>query len=162
MNPPLAFFFTIRTYGTWLPGDERGTVDRDHNQYGAPLLEPDPQRANRSRQTMRFPVLLLTPKMRAAVTASIQDTCRFHGWELFEVAVRTNHAHLIVEFADQPPEQMLQKLKARATRALHEQGLLDQDRPLWVSGPGSRKYLWTESDISDAATYVREHQDEPR
>ncbi|MCA9109357.1 MAG: hypothetical protein KDA52_05390 [Planctomycetaceae bacterium] len=27
MSEPLAFFLTWTTYGTWLPGDERGWVD---------------------------------------------------------------------------------------------------------------------------------------
>ncbi len=36
-NPPLAYFITFRTYGTWLPGDERGTVDVDNNAYGSPV-----------------------------------------------------------------------------------------------------------------------------
>jgi hypothetical protein len=34
---PLAYFFTFRAYGTWLHGDERGSVDRFHNQYGTPF-----------------------------------------------------------------------------------------------------------------------------
>jgi len=33
---PLAVFFTFRTYGTWLHGDERGSIDRNNNLYGVP------------------------------------------------------------------------------------------------------------------------------
>ena len=36
------YFLTFRTYGTWLHGDERGSVDRKHNQFGEPLLLPSP------------------------------------------------------------------------------------------------------------------------
>jgi hypothetical protein len=33
---PLAYLITIRTYGTWLHGDEKGSVDRHgFNTYGA-------------------------------------------------------------------------------------------------------------------------------
>ena len=27
MQPPLAYFLTWTTYGTWLPGDERGWIE---------------------------------------------------------------------------------------------------------------------------------------
>jgi hypothetical protein len=35
---PLAYLITFRAYGTWLHGDSRGSVDRFHNRYGAPLI----------------------------------------------------------------------------------------------------------------------------
>ena len=34
----LAYFITFRCYGTWLHGDERGSVDRFHNIYGMPFI----------------------------------------------------------------------------------------------------------------------------
>ena len=33
---PLAYLITFRTYGTWLHGDARGSVDREHNVFGTP------------------------------------------------------------------------------------------------------------------------------
>ena len=30
---PLAYFISFRTYGTWLHGDERFSVDRKQNKY---------------------------------------------------------------------------------------------------------------------------------
>jgi hypothetical protein len=49
---PLAYFITFSTYGTWLHGDSTGSVDRAHNQPGAPLLPPDAQRQRESRERM--------------------------------------------------------------------------------------------------------------
>ena len=41
---PLAYLITIRTFGTWLHGDLRGSVDRHgKNIYGAPRIEPTPK-----------------------------------------------------------------------------------------------------------------------
>ena len=40
-SAPLAYFITFRAYGTWLHGDERGAVDRRHNDYGTPYLPVD-------------------------------------------------------------------------------------------------------------------------
>ena len=38
----VAFLIRFRTYGTWLHGDARGSVDRLHNRYGSPKLPPNP------------------------------------------------------------------------------------------------------------------------
>ena len=36
-----SYFLTFTTYGTWLHGDTRGSVDREHNIVETPYLEPD-------------------------------------------------------------------------------------------------------------------------
>jgi len=51
-HTPIAFFITFRTYGTWLHGDERGSVDRCHNHYGTPRLP-----ANTLRQQYELQLL---------------------------------------------------------------------------------------------------------
>jgi len=40
-HTPMAYLITFRSYGTWLHGDKRGSVDRHHNRYGAPLIPPN-------------------------------------------------------------------------------------------------------------------------
>jgi hypothetical protein len=44
MDTPLAYFITFTCHGTWLHGDERGSVDRGHNAPGTPFLPPDEPR----------------------------------------------------------------------------------------------------------------------
>jgi len=161
MKEPLAFFLTFRTYGTWLHGDERGSVDEEHNVFGTPLLDPDAPRMERASTVMKHPPLVFGDAMRRCVDESIVDTCRFREWLLVERAVRTNHVHAVVGYHGATPEEMLQKLKARATRALRERQMVPPGRPVWVDGPGSRQYLWTERDVEDAARYVRDYQDQP-
>ncbi|MGQ0761444.1 MAG: hypothetical protein ACT4OT_05435 [Acidobacteriota bacterium] len=39
---PLAYLITFRCYGTWLHGDERGSVDRKQNVYGTPKTAFNP------------------------------------------------------------------------------------------------------------------------
>ncbi len=38
-DTPLAYLITFRTYGTWLHGDERGSVDKNHNKFGTRTAE---------------------------------------------------------------------------------------------------------------------------
>jgi hypothetical protein len=40
---PLAYLITFRSYGTWLHGDQRGSIDRFHNRYKSPYIEPNPR-----------------------------------------------------------------------------------------------------------------------
>src|SRR5437773_9644786 len=40
-HTPLGYLITFRCYGTWLHGNDKGSIDRHHNRYGAPLIPPD-------------------------------------------------------------------------------------------------------------------------
>jgi len=162
MDEPLGFFLTFRTYGTWLHGDARGSVDAEHNRYGTPLAAADALRAERAGALMGQKPMAFDAPMRETVEAAIRDACAHHGWELIELKARSNHVHAVVAFAHQSPKRMAQRLKARATRWLRERGHIAAGQRVWVDGPGSRRHLWTEQDVADAALYVREYQDEPR
>ncbi len=105
---------------------------------------------------------LLDEAMRQVVDDAIRDQCRYRGWELIELAVRSNHVHAVVGYAGVRPERMAGDLKSRATRWLRERALIPADRPVWASGPGSRRYLWCAADIAAAVAYVQEGQDVPR
>jgi REP element-mobilizing transposase RayT len=80
------------------------------------------------------------------------------GWELFALAVRTNHVHVVVGHAGLRPEAMVSQFKAWATRRLREAGCVGADTPVWVRH-GSMGYLWNEGDVRDAVTYLEEGQD---
>jgi REP element-mobilizing transposase RayT len=162
MSDPLAFLLTFRTYGTWLHGDARGSVDDDHNAPGTPLLPPDDQRQDSAAEILTHEPLILSDAMRRTVDEAILDECSFRYWELMERAVRTNHIHIVVGFAGTPPELMIQRLKARASRWLRERGLVPRDRTIWSDRPGSRRYLWKPEHIQAACAYVRDGQDVPR
>jgi hypothetical protein len=47
------WLLTWTTYGTWLPGDQRGSVERSHNSVGTPWMRPNPalERAARTAMT---------------------------------------------------------------------------------------------------------------
>jgi hypothetical protein len=162
MSEPLAFLLTFRTYGTWLHGDDRGSVDDEHNALGAPMLGPSPRRAAYEAARMTASPLLLDENMRAVVDAAIQDQCRYRAWELIERAVRSNHVHAVIGYGGVPPERVAGELKSRATRWLRQRGLLPADRPVWAAGPGSRRYLWRPEQVAAAVAYVHEGQDVPR
>jgi REP element-mobilizing transposase RayT len=162
MDEPLAFLLTFRTYGTWLHGDERGSVDDDHNVYGTPALAPDPLRLAREQRQMLYPPMVFDDAKRDAVEEAIRDQCQQCGWQVLELAVRTNHVHVLVEYAGVSPETVVGQMKARATRWLRQRGLVPSNAPVWADRPGSRRYLWQTEELDAAAAYVREGQDVAR
>ncbi|QQS41308.1 MAG: transposase [Acidobacteriota bacterium] len=150
---PLAHLFTFRCYGTWLPGDSRGTITKDHNIYGTRYLPPDWKRRELSEDLMSHDPVRLDGPMRAAVETAIRETCEIRKWEIFALNVRTNHVHCVASIGDRSPDKALSALKANATRVLREAGLLKNSQPAWAA-KGSKRYLWNDEAVFHAIEYV--------
>ncbi len=60
----------------------------------------------------------LDAQSRAIVLATIQDVCRRQSWTLYAAHVRATQVHVVVE-AEPPPEEVMGKLKAHASRAVN-------------------------------------------
>src|SRR6266851_1249483 len=116
-HTPLGYLITFRAYGTWLHGDERGSVDRLHRTYGTPMLPPNLQRTRYEGRLRKQPPLKLDSRMRTAIESCIRETCTIRNWSLWAFNIRTNHVHTVVS-ADCKPERVLSALKAHATRSM--------------------------------------------
>ena len=152
-DAPLAYLITFRTYGTWLHGDKRGSVDRKHNAYGTPRLEHDPARKHFEQDLLQYPPVKLDVEARMIVEIAIKDTCRKRLWELNALNVRTNHAHAVVRSGISNSRTILNALKANSTRLLRERGWWQHERSPWVE-KGSRRHLWNEESVTKAVEYV--------
>jgi REP element-mobilizing transposase RayT len=141
-----------------LYGDQRGSVDDDHNVYGTPFLPNNSRRLGALRQRLTHPPLLLNDAARAVVAQTIREHCEQRSRELLAVNVRSNHVHVVVGFAGIAPEKMMGELKAWSSRRLREHGLVVRGRAVWTRH-GSTRYLWTRRDIEPATRYVVEGQD---
>jgi REP element-mobilizing transposase RayT len=150
---PLGYLITIRTYGTWLPGDERGSTDRYHNLYRGPLAAPNPVIEQRARLKLKSEPLLLDAIKRKAVAAAITEVCQHRGWLLRALNVRTNHAHSVVTIGALKPSCALNAFKAYGTRKLRKDALWLYDHSPWAD-KGSERWLWTETSIFYACDYV--------
>ena len=155
---PLAYLITFRCYGTWLHGDPRGSIDRQHNQYGARLLPSDLRRMWRVQERLHEDPIELTAERRCIVEDTIRQVCLHRGWMLHALNVRTNHVHSVIS-ASAKPEQVLRDLKAWSTRRMIESGALQAGAKPW-SRHGSTVYLWTLESLAQTCRYVMEGQDE--
>ena len=156
---PLGYFVTFRAYGTWLHGDERGSVDRFHNRYGSPRLPPNKPWHQYNERTLKRPPVSLGKRRRQVVLEAIQETCTIRNWDLYTANVRTNHVHSVLR-ASSKPEAVRASLKANATRKLRESGCWLSGKTPWAD-KGSVKSLWTEKALHAAIAYVDEEQGEP-
>ena len=72
-TPPLAYMLTLRTYGTWLHGDARGSVDRAHRAYGTPMLGANGSLERAERARLRHAPVQLDAAQRRSMTETIQS-----------------------------------------------------------------------------------------
>lgn len=150
---PLAYLITIRTYGTWLHGDERSSVDvHGKNIFGSPRVYRKENLENRMKENLKGEVFILNEKQRETVEQSIKETCKIRNYTLLAVNVRTNHLHAVVS-AQSKPEIILNGFKSHATRKLKENYLILDDTSVWSRG-GSRRYLWKKHHVDLAIDYV--------
>lgn len=150
---PLAYLITFRSYGTWLHGDIRGSVDRDNTTFGASRVEHRPARKTYEISMLNREPVLLDAQMRHSVEHAIRETCEKRGWKLRAVNVRTNHAHSVVSTGQLNADSVLAAFKANATRVMREYGCWSSAETPWVK-KGSRRYLWNENSVDRAVDYV--------
>ncbi|MEX0784141.1 MAG: transposase [Dehalococcoidia bacterium] len=151
----LAYFLTFTCHGTWLHGDERGSVQRLGPEN---VLELDANRARHesARRRMTGDPVTLDLEQRRVVDSAIRETCKFHGWEVKALNVRTNHVHLVVA-SDVVPERVMNTVKVWATTMLKRGGLLPPGGDVWTRR-GSKRYLWREDHVSEVCWYVLNRQ----
>jgi REP element-mobilizing transposase RayT len=155
---PLAYLITFSTYGTWLHGEARGSVDDEHNVFDTPWLPPDPEQYRADRAKMTQDVYQLDAARRVVVCQAIVEECQFRQWVMLAAHVRSNHVHLVVR-TDASPESVMTKCKAHASRRLNLAGFDRPDRKRWTAH-GSTRYLWRADAVAAAVDYVLNRQGE--
>ena len=152
-DTPLAYFISFRTYGTWLHGDKRGSIDRFHNRYGAPYKSPNKNWQRENESLLKTEPLILKARERKAIESAIRDTCTRRQWWLRAINVRTNHVHTVVSASRHKAGLVLNAFKANATRQLRQDGLWAHSFSPWADR-GSKRKLWNEQSVARAIDYV--------
>src|SRR5262245_20523433 len=93
---PQAYLITFRCYGTWLHGDERGSMDPEHNAYGSPRIPFAAPRLRSDTNQLKHDPLSLNSKQRRVEENAIREVCEHRKYKLHAINVRTNHVHTIV------------------------------------------------------------------
>ncbi|USN99124.1 MAG: transposase [Phycisphaeraceae bacterium] len=159
--PVLAYFLTWTTYGTWLHGDERGSVDDEHNAVGTALIDADRLRLRSGRRALREDAFTLDAKTRPVVERAIRDHAEHRRWRIDALSARSNHVHVVVAAPSHPAAVVAGQFKSWATRRLRESGLIGERRRVWTK-MASTRILHTEASRSAVVDYVRNFQDPGR
>jgi REP element-mobilizing transposase RayT len=150
---PLAYLITFRTYGTWLHGDERGSIDRDNNIYETPYKKPNDTFYNVNQAELKSSPVLLDAALRGVVRAALLEVCEHRKWSLQALNVRTNHIHMVVSIGVYSPSMALNSLKAYAARKMRDSGCWEYEHTPWAAR-GSKRKLWNERSVEMAIDYV--------
>ena len=150
--PALAYLLTFSTYGTHLPGSEKGWVDAQHRLSGSPLRSHNPSRETYWRSRLKESPWTLESQARLLTLQAILSVCIHRKWIAHAVHVRSTHVHAVI-WAEVKPERMLSDFKAYATRALRSTVGMPQRSRYWTHH-GSTRYLWNEISLKAAIEYV--------
>ncbi len=157
------WLLTWTTYGTWLPGDERGFIGRSRdadgrqewlNVPGTPMRDAAPRLERASRARMKAPPIWLSRRDAMITLRQFQITAGIRGWELIAVAIMRNHVHLVVGVQGDPdPATLLRDFKSYSSRALNAATARPPNGRWWTQS-GSRRVLRGEEHLIAGIRYV--------
>lgn len=154
---PTAYFITFLTYGSRVHGDERGTVDSEHNQLGAPQAPTNARREAANRAIMAEPAFFLDPPQRQLVREAIATLAEHRDWKIEAMHVGASHVHLVILAESHTPELVASQCKAWSTRRLRESNAIGDRERVWAK-MASTRYLNTDAGHAAAIDYVKRFQ----
>src|SRR5260370_4548415 len=129
---PLAYLITFRCHGTWLHGDERGSIDSFHNRFKSPKIDPNKRWHRHNTQVLEGEPVTLDASQRKSIDAALHETCAIRTCHLHAANVRTNHVHAVVSIGKVNPELALIALKANATMQIRQDNCWRHDYSPWA------------------------------
>jgi AICAR transformylase/IMP cyclohydrolase PurH/REP element-mobilizing transposase RayT len=160
-----AWLLTWTTYGSWLPGDERGFVSRVpsetgkheiHNQPGEPYDHDQPELTDTARSAMAGKSVRLTKEQARTALQSFVRSARDQGIRLIAASVMCDHVHLLCQ-AEESGAHLLQLFKGGASRRLNDSFKLEH-APRWWTKSGSKRHIRRGEDLTAAIRYVRDQR----
>jgi hypothetical protein len=152
----VTYLLTFNCYGTHLPGDVRGSVDRLRGADRGGYLTPSTALVDSSRRLMQGAPYKMDWDEAYIVLTALHEVCAFRHWNLLAAHVRTTHVHVVVgQISD--ANRTIADFKAYASRALNSRTAYARR---WAR-EGSTRPLRTGEAIRAAIRYVVESQGRP-
>ena len=156
------WLLTWTTYGTWLPGDGRGSVTRIRtgveprelqNALDTPHVAHEPALVQSGKELGCAPIFLGLAHAQC-LWDQFQETARHREWHIFAVAIMRSHMHLVVGVQGDPePKEILKSFKSYGSRALNRKWRRPESGTWWTES-GSKRKLPDEAAVIDAIEYV--------
>ena len=161
------WLLTWTTYGTWLPGDIRGSVTsvkegegprHRHNRHGTAYDGPMPGLRRSALDLMKGDPVWLEAAHAAVALQQFQEIANHRKWTIMAAAIMANHVHLVVGVQGDPnPADLLQDFKSYSSRQLNAE-FGRPDSGTWWTKSGSRRKLPNEPAVTAAVKYVLEQE----
>ncbi|MCE9554101.1 MAG: transposase [Planctomycetes bacterium] len=156
------WFLTWTTYGSWLPGDERGFVAPVRTNSGEsvvhniPGTEYDADIPNLQRfaaaQLQCDPIRLASIQAEALL-GQFHETARHRQWKLLAVAIMANHIHIVVGVPGDPkPSNILRDFKSYGSGQLNRKWPRPTSETWWTES-GSKRKLIDDDSVFAAVQY---------
>jgi hypothetical protein len=158
----LAYHITWGTYGTRLHGDPRKTVDRQHNQYGEPVLGFDEHRWEREKALLKFPPVTFTRPQMVVVESLLLQICQRGGWQHRIGAAGSDHVHEIL-LSHHDPETIRRLFKRWLGQELSRVLRPLPQGTTWWAECGSIRWIFEEDGAyyDNATSYVTRQRATP-
>jgi REP element-mobilizing transposase RayT len=142
MIESLVNFVTTTSYGSWLPGDARGYIQRGELLPASPALE------QHAHSLLKHKPVLFTHDERDGLERALLAACEEFGYHLFDLSIESWHLHWIARH-DDDARFMIGRLKNRMRQRLNH-------GRIWTKGYWHRE-LRTEEELLIARPYIRRH-----
>jgi len=143
----IAYMVTWTTYGTWLQGDERGYVKNGQ------ILPKDDKLKSANEKHQKFETFKLNWNHRNIVKDAILAGAKIVNQEIIDLAVRSNHIHLLIKTSEDSIEKVVHRYKCAATFALRRNGVQGE---IWSKG-FDKRFCFTEKEIEQKIRYIQKH-----
>jgi hypothetical protein len=150
------------TYGTWLPGDDRGHWSALFDLYGhirergGRLNVPDAETRTFVRSRMTEPPKWLTPEEIAVVAAEFGVQMGPPHPPAWAAAIEPNHVHLLVGPVAEDIARYAGRLKGRTSSAVGDLPANASRRRVWTSGYW-KVFLFDEEGVVAVKQYIDAH-----
>jgi len=143
-----AWFLTWTTYGTWLPGDDRGFVSRVPQADGTHIVRNTPDTPHdaaigdvhaAAQRRMKGSPVRLTAAHAAVVDQAILETASRHPVAVIAYSIMEDHVHLLCQ-SELTGSDLQQLFKGTSSRRLGQSAELTNSPRWWTEG-GSKRHI---------------------
>ena len=147
MSRIVGYMVTWTTYGSWLPGDERGYVKDGQ------VLPGNLKVLERNKKRQKSPTVRLIAREKQIVHRVILAEAQKLGHQIEACVVFSNHVHLAARTHSKSIEEVVGRYKSVTTRALWQHGRKGR---IWTRGYDKR-FCFSEDELTQRIQYVNKH-----
>lgn len=149
MSKIVGYMVTWTTYGSWLPGDERGYVRCGE------ILDGNKELLEKNKERQKNDSVKLSKEEKEIVKDTIIKEAERVGQTVEEITVCSSHIHLLLRPNSESIENAVSRYKSISTRALWKVGRKGQ---VWTKR-FHKSFCFDENSIIQKIKYIAKHND---